>query len=244
MSKSKGNVVAPEDMISEHGADTLRAFILFMAPPDKDLEWSYEGVEGMARFLGRAWRLVGDIAEETAEGCGAAAADDEAAATLRRERHRVVGKVTDDISRFNLNTAIAAMMELTNAAYDYRNAVPAGERDLALVRDVAETLTMLLAPFVPHMAEEMWREVLGGLGSVHRQGWPAWDPAACVTDTVELAVQVNGKVRDRVTVAADATDDEVRAAAVVLPKVLAHLEGLEVRKVVVVPGKLVSIVAA
>ncbi|TLM70503.1 MAG: leucine--tRNA ligase, partial [Actinobacteria bacterium] len=239
MSKSKGNVVAPEEMIAKYGADTLRAYILFMAPPDKDLEWSYDGVEGMSRFLKRVWSLVGDIAEEGGDGSDAS----EAAAMLRRERHRVVGKVTDDVARFNLNTAIAAMMELVNTAYDYRNAVPAGSRDAELQREVAETLTALLAPFVPHMAEELWREVLGGSGSVHRLAWPAWDPAACVADTIELAVQVNGKVRDRVVVAADASEDAVREAALALEKVQAHLEGVTVRKVVVVPGKLVSIVA-
>ena len=240
MSKSKGNVVAPEDMIAEFGADALRAYILFMAPPDKDLEWSREGLEGMFRWLGRVWRLVSEIAEETTGGCGVAASADSPSKTLHREMHRVIGKVTDDIARFQLNTSIAAMMELTNAAYDYRNSLAAGTRDLALMRSVAENLTLLLAPYVPHMAEELWSEVLGNEGPVHRQPWPSYDASAAAADEVEMAVQVNGKVRGRITVPADQSDDAVIAAA--LETVASHLEGKEIVKTVVVAGKLVSVV--
>ena len=240
MSKSRGNVVAPEDMIAKFGADTLRAYILFMAPPDKDLEWSYDGLEGMFRWLGRVWRLVTEVAGETAGGCGVAASGDTAPKNLRREMHRVIGKVTDDIARFQLNTSIAAMMELTNAAYDYRKAVAAGARDLPLMREVAENLTLLLAPYVPHMAEELWREVLGGEGSVHTRMWPAYDASAAAAEEVEMAVQVNGKVRARITVAADLAEDAVMQAA--LSAVAPHLEGKDVVKTVVVAGKLVSVV--
>ncbi len=242
MSKSKGNVVAPEEMIGKYGADTLRAYILFMAPPDKDLEWSYEGVEGMYRWLARVWRFVCNAVEESRSGCGVAASGDAAAKTLHREMHRVIGKVTEDIERFQFNTAIAAMMELTNAAYDYRNALPEGSRDLPLQKDVAERLTLMLAPFVPHMAEELWREVLGAPTSVHAVSWPEFDAQAAVADEDELAVQVNGKVRGKVIVAADAPDEDVIAAA--LQVVAAYVEGKEVKKVVVVPGKLVSVVVA
>ncbi len=214
-----------------------------MAPPDKDLEWNNDGLDGMWRFLGRAWRLVAEVAEETAAGaCGVAAAGDGASKSLRSERHRVVGKVSEDVERFQFNTALSAMMELVNAAYDYRRAMPAGTRDLALERDVAETLTLLLSPYVPHMAEELWREVLGHKGSVHLESWPAWDPSAAVSDEIEYAVQVNGKVRAHLTVAADAPTDEVQAAALALEKVVEHTAGKTVRKVVVVPGKLISIV--
>ncbi len=245
MSKSKGNVVAPEDMISEHGADALRAYILFMAPPDKDLEWSYEGVEGMSRFLGRVWRLVHTVAADptVGEAGDGGAADDVASATLRRERHRVVGKVTGDIARFNLNTALAAMMELVNAAYDHRKSRAEGGVGGAVQREVAQVLVRMLAPFVPHMAEELWSGVLGFEGSVHEQPWPEWDDAAARAESVELAVQVNGKVRDRLVVASDAGDDEIREAALGLEKVASLLAGSTVRKVVVVKGKLVSIVA-
>ncbi len=242
MSKSRGNVVAPEDIIARYGADTLRAYILFMAPPDKDLEWSHEGLEGMWRFLNRAWRLVEEIADETVGGSGVAAAGGPAAVALRRATAASVSKCGDDIARFQFNTALSAIMEFVNAAYDYRRDVPEGMRDLALLRGVATDLTRLLAPFAPHMAEELWRVVLAEPGSVHRGGWPDFDAAALESDEVELPVQVNGKVRDQVTVAADACDEDIVAAALALPNVVAHISGKTVRKVVVVPGKLVSVV--
>ncbi len=242
MSKSKGNVVAPEDMIAQYGCDALRAYILFMAPPDKDLEWSFEGLDGMFRFLTRVWRLVADSAEEAAGGCGVLAAGDPAAKKLHMELHRSIGKATDDMARFQFNTAISALMELTNAANDYRRAVPAGSRDLALMRHVAETLTLLIAPFTPHMAEELWRVVLGGTESVHLQMWPIFDASAVIADELELAVQVNGKVRGKITVAADLPEDAIIAAA--LESVAAQIEGKDVKKVVVVAGKLVSVVVA
>jgi leucyl-tRNA synthetase len=240
MSKSKGNVVAPEDMIARYGCDTLRAYILFMAPPDKDLEWSFEGLDGMYRFLSRVGRFVAEAAEDAATGNGAVASGDDAAKTLHREMHRVIAKVTDDVARFQFNTAISAVMELTNAAYDYRRLVADGSRDLALQRDVAETLVLLLAPFVPHVAEELWRVVLGGVASVHLEAWPAFDASAIEADEIELAVQVNGKVRGRVTVAADLAEDDVIAVA--LTAVGQYVEGKDVKKVVVVAGKLVSVV--
>ncbi|MDO9557151.1 MAG: leucine--tRNA ligase [Coriobacteriia bacterium] len=243
MSKSRGNVVAPEAIIGRYGADALRAYILFMAPPDKDLEWSQEGLEGMSRFLGRAWRYVAEVAEEPAIGV-TDDVDDDAAEVLRRERHRVVGKVEEDIERFQFNTALSAMMELLNTATDYRRSVKPGLRDVALEREVAETLVLLLAPYVPHMAEELWREVLGGKGSVHRVSWPTWDPATAAADEVEVAVQVNGKVRARLMVDANASEDMVREAVLALPKVIEHTEGMTIRRVVIVPGKLVSIVAS
>ncbi len=240
MSKSKGNVVAPEDMIAKYGCDTLRAYILFMAPPDKDLEWSFEGLDGMFRFIGRVWRLVADIAEESASGCGVAAAGDSRSKNLHRELHRVIGKVTEDIGRFQFNTALSALMELTNASYEYRREVSSGMRDLVLLREVAQSLTQLLAPFAPHVTEEMWRAVLGHETSVHLASWPDFDPSACVADETELAVQVNGKVRGKVTVATDLGEEDVIALA--LAAVATHVEGKDVKKVVVVAGKLVSIV--
>ncbi|MDI6901393.1 MAG: leucine--tRNA ligase [Anaerosomatales bacterium] len=246
MSKSRGNVVAPEDMIAEFGADALRAYILFMAPPDKDLEWSQEGLEGAYRFLGRVWRYVAEVAER-AEGTAADAergngGDADAGKALRRERHRVVGKVTDDIERFQFNTALAAMMELLNAAGEYRRATSDDERDVALEREVAETLVLLLAPYAPYMCEELWRELLGHDGSVHREPWPTYDASLAAADEIEIAVQVNGKVRGRVVVGASASEDAVRSAALALPRIVEQTEGRTIHKVVVVPGKLVSIV--
>jgi len=242
MSKSKGNVVAPEDMIARYGCDTLRAYILFMAPPDKDLEWSFDGLDGMYRFLARVGRFVADAADEAAAGNGAVASGDAAAKKLHRELHRVISKVTDDVARFQFNTAISAVMELTNSAYDYRREVPAGSRDLALQRDVAEALTLLLAPFVPHLTEELWRVVLGGQASVHLEPWPAFDASAMDSDEMELVVQVNGKVRGKVTVATDLAEEDIIAVA--LTAVASYVEGKDVKKVVVVAGKLVSVVVA
>ncbi len=239
MSKSKGNVVAPEEVIARYGADALRAYILFMAPPDKDLEWSQEGLEGIHRFLGRVWRYVCETAEQEVHQ---APEQDPGAAALERERHRVIGKVTGDIERFQLNTALAAIMELLNAAGEYRRTVSLAGRDTALEARVAETLTLLLAPFVPHLAEELWRVVLGRSGSVHSVPWPTWDPTAAASDVIEYAVQVNGKVRGRITVEADADTAAIEAAARANPNVAEHLAGREVAKVVVVPGRLVSFV--
>ncbi|MCE5204097.1 MAG: leucine--tRNA ligase [Actinomycetia bacterium] len=237
MSKSKGNVVAPEEMVARFGADALRVYILFMAPPDKDLDWSQEGLEGIYRFLGRLWRYVTEVAEQEDAATG-----DEGATALRRERHRVVGKVTEDIERFQFNTALSAMMELLNAANDYHRTAAPDVRDTALEREVAETLTLLIAPYAPHMAEELWREVLGHRASVHREPWPSWDPALAQAEEVEYAVQVNGKVRGRVSVPADADSATVEAAARADERVAEHLAGREVTKVVIVPGKLVSFV--
>jgi leucyl-tRNA synthetase len=242
MSKSRGNVVAPDDMIARYGADALRAYILFMAPPDKDLDWSYEGLDGMWRFLNRVWRLIDEIAEEsTSEGARASGAAEKG---LRRAAAASIMKCGDDVEGFQFNTALSAVMEYVNAVHDYRRDVPVGKRDSTLLRSAARDLTLLLAPFAPHMTEELWHEVLGESGSVHRQSWPAFDPSALVSEEVELPVQVNGKVRDRLTVAVDAAESDVVTAALALPNVAAHLEGKTLRKVVVVPGKLVSVVAS
>jgi leucyl-tRNA synthetase len=162
---------------------------------------------------------------------------------LRAAMHRSIGRVTEDVERFQFNTAISAVMELVNATMDYRRDKPAGSRDLALLREAGETVTLLLSPVAPHMGEELWRVVLGHEGSVHRAQWPDFDPSAVVMDEVEIPVQVNGKVRDRLTVPVDIDEESLKAAALALPNVAAHIAGLTVRKVVVVPGKLVSIVA-
>jgi leucyl-tRNA synthetase len=250
MSKSRGNVVAPEDIIERYGADALRAYILFMAPPDKDLDWSHDGLEGMFRFLGRAWRLVWEVAGESADASvtsSTAVAGRHASApdtTLKRALHSSIRKCTQDVERFQFNTAISSVMELVNATNDYRRDVPADAHDASLLRQSAEAVVLLLAPVAPHMCEELWSVALRREGSVHRQAWPEYDPAAVVADEVELAVQVNGKVRDRLIVAVEATDEDVIAAALDLPNVKAHTDGLTVRKTVVVKGKLVSVVAS
>jgi len=241
MSKSRGNVVPPEDVIAKYGADTLRAYILFMAPPDKGLEWSNEGLEGLHRFMGRVWRLVCEIAKESEGVSPVDEATGSEAAELRRVLHSTIKSVSEDIERFQLNTAIARMMELVNAAGEYRRTKEG--RDTALELHMAETLVRLLAPYTPHVSEELWREVLGHERSVHSEQWPTWDDAALVSDEIELAVQVNGKVRAHLTIATDASEDSIKEAALALDNVKAYIEGKDLKKVVVVPGRLVSVVA-
>ncbi|MCC6109073.1 MAG: leucine--tRNA ligase [Denitrobacterium sp.] len=251
MSKSKGNVIAPEDMIAEYGADAVRTYILFMAPPDKDLQWDEEGLAGIYKFLNRVWRQVYDLVGAAGEDTLYQPANKgkekpaDAAKTLLRERHRVVGKVGDDMERDNFNTAIAAIMELSNAAGTFLHVTSAEDRAAnpewaALARDAAETIVKLLAPMAPHWADELWNTVLGHEGFLYNESWPTFDPEKAKADEVELAVQVNGKVRARITVAADAAEDDVRAAA--LEAVAAHTEGKQVVKAIVIPGRLVNIV--
>lgn len=255
MSKSKGNVIAPETMIERYGADAVRTYILFMAPPEKELQWNEDGLAGVSRFLIRVWRQVHDLVgkagdqtlfdPEARKGKKAVKAAD-AAKALLRERHRVVGKATDDIERTNFNTAIAAIMELSNAAGAFLRVASAEDRAAnddwkALSADVASVLVRLLAPSAPHWADELWRTVLGNGESVHRAAWPDFDPEAAKADEVELAVQVNGKVRARITVAADMAEDEVRAMA--LAAVEQHTAGKAIAKAIVIPGRLVNVVA-
>ncbi len=251
MSKSKGNVISPEDMIAGYGADAVRAYILFMAPPDKELQWNEDGLAGMYKFLNRAWRMVNDLAgkagEETYFQPGAKEADvKKAHDELLRERHRVVGKVIDDFARNNFNTAIAAIMELVNATGTYLRCASAEERAAnaelaAFDAEVAQVIVELLAPMAPHWAEELWQDVLGNEGSVHKEAWPEFDPSAAKSAEVELAVQVNGKVKAKITVAADAAEEAVREAA--LAAVAGATEGKDIKKVIVIPGRLVNVVA-
>ncbi|MFZ5641298.1 MAG: leucine--tRNA ligase, partial [Bacillota bacterium] len=200
MSKSKGNVVSPEEIIEKYGADTARLFILFAAPPERDLEWSDQGVEGAFRFLNRVWRLVAAYIDGLNEG-GRVEAMSPADREMRRVTHFTVKKVTEDINlRFNFNTAISAIMELVNAIYLYRDKNP--ERNSAVEAEAINNLIVLLAPFAPHIAEELWQAV-GYEDSVHKQPWPEFDPAALVQDEIEIVVQINGKVKDRLMVPAD-----------------------------------------
>ena len=251
MSKSKGNVISPEDMIAGYGADAVRAYILFMAPPDKELQWNEDGLAGMYKFLNRAWRMVNDLAgkagEETSFQAGAKAEEAKKAHDeLLRERHRVVGKVIDDFARNNFNTAIAAIMELVNATGDYLRKNSAEDRaaNAELVvfdREIAEVIVKLLAPMAPHWAEELWQDVLDNETSVHKEAWPEFDPNAAKASEVELAVQVNGKVKAKITVASDAAEDAIRETA--LEAIADATAGKDIKKVIVIPGRLVNVVA-
>ncbi|WP_225072230.1 leucine--tRNA ligase [Desulfuromonas sp. CSMB_57] len=239
MSKSKKNVVDPDQLISRFGADTARLFSLFAAPPEKDLEWNEQGVEGCYRFLHRVWRVVLDHLELVGAATIPARTEGEAR-VLRRQVHRTIKKVTEDVDgRFHFNTAIAAVMELVNAIYGFKDK-PANP---GVLREALETTVRLLAPFVPHIAEELWAR-LGHAGGLEAAGWPQWDAAALVEEEKTIVVQVNGKVRGKVTVVADADDEVTRQAALADANVARFLEGKTVRKVVVVPGRLVNIVAS
>ena len=251
MSKSKGNVISPEDMIAGYGADAVRAYILFMAPPDKELQWNEDGLAGMYKFLNRAWRMVNDLAgkagEETSFQVGAKAEEAKKAHDeLLRERHRVVGKVIDDFARNNFNTAIAAIMELVNATGDYLRKNSAEDRAanaelVAFDKEIAEVIVKLLAPMAPHWAEELWQDVLDNETSVHKEAWPEFDPNAAKASEVELAVQVNGKVKAKITVASDAAEDAIRETA--LEAIADATAGKDIKKVIVIPGRLVNVVA-
>ena len=238
MSKSKGNVVSPEEIINTYGADTARLFILFAAPVDRDLDWSDQGVEGSYRFLGRVWRIVDAYNEEAKKNVTGELTKDEFA--LRRELHRVIKKVTEDLdNNFNFNTAISAIMELVNAMYAHKD--KAETINSALANELTRSLLLLLAPFVPHITEELWHE-LGEATSIHTENWPVYEEAALVVDEVEVVLQVNGKVRDKLTVSVNITKEELETMAKESSRVQEFTEGKNIVKVIYVPGKLVNIV--
>lgn len=244
MSKSLGNVVSPEEILSKYGADTARLFILFAAPPERELEWSDQGVEGSFRFLNRIWRIVqafeAVLAQKVTEYDHSNLS--EADKDLRRVLHSSIKKVTNDIeTRFNFNTAISTMMELVNALYAYKEA--AKEPNAGLVYEVISDLIKMMSPFVPHITEELWRGAIDANSSVHEQSWPECDEEALKVDNVEIVLQVNGKVRGRLTVPAEATKEELEKIAMADANVQAHIGDATVRKVICVPGRLVNIVA-
>jgi len=242
MSKSKGNVVSPDEIIAKYGADTGRLFILFAAPPEKDLDWSDRGVEGCARFLKRVFRLVERYAALAREQTDRSLSDLGAAEiSLRRAVHAALKKVTEDIGeRFNFNTAISAIMEAVNAVYSYTNEKGAKVHGAVLAESL-ELLVLMLAPFAPHLAEESW-SILGQSESVHLQPWPAYDSSSLEADEVEIVIQVNGKVRGRLTVPAGLTQEEMQALAAGDSRIAAIVAGRQVLKAIAVPDKLVNLV--
>lgn len=237
MSKSKGNVVSPDEIIAQYGADTGRLFILFAAPPERDLEWSDAGVEGSYRFLNRVWRLVKQHRDLFHERPVAQPDESDESRSLHRTVHHTVKKVTEDVSaRYQFNTAISAIMELVNAVQSYPDTA-----DRGTLANAVENIVLLLAPFTPFIAEELWQE-LSHTDSVHQQAWPTYDEAALVLDEIELAIQINGKVRDKLTVPVDADRKQVEELALAQAKVQERVRGKTVHKVIVVPKKLVNIV--
>jgi leucyl-tRNA synthetase len=239
MSKSKGNVVDPDHLITTYGADTARLFVLFAAPPEKDLEWSDEGVEGIHRFLGRVWRLVASWADAIRGGsAGGVSRDDDPALRVRRAMHRTIHRVTRDIEdHYHFNTAVAALMEYVNSLSEIRpDAAAAGA-----MADALDTLVVLLAPFAPHLAEQLWAD-LGHPPSVAQQRWPVADPALLLDSHVTLPVQINGKLRGTIVVAAAASQDDALRAALADPKIRGWVGDRSPSKVVYVPGRLVNLV--
>ncbi len=241
MSKSKGNVVSPDEIVEQYGADTGRLFILFASPPEKDLDWSDQGVEGCHRFLRRIWRLSADCVEQFSSADSSCIIG-EKEIDLQRSIHAAIKKVTYDVQeRFNFNTAISAIMELVNAIYAYRQADDQICHNQEILKEALESTILLLAPFAPHLAEEAWHQ-LGHKDSVHQQAWPEYDPEKLIENEVELAIQINGKVRGRITVPADCDKDEMADQARNDERIGELLTGKEVVKVITVPGKLVNIV--
>ncbi len=253
MSKSKGNVVDPDDLIRTFGADTARLFSLFAAPPEKDLEWNDHGVEGGSRFLNRIWRFVLAHLDEirvvdlggSEKARVASRPSTDAGKAFRRVIHETIARVTADIERdFHFNTAVSAIMELVNALYAFEQASLDGmsrSARSALMREGVETVLLLLAPFCPHVAEELWAQI-GHAESLFRQRWPEADPAALARNEVTVVVQVDGKVRGRLTVDVDAPEDDVRRLALADERVKPWVAANQVARVVVVPNRLVNIV--
>ena len=242
MSKSKGNVVPPSSVIEPYGADTMRLAILFVAPPEKDFDWDEKVVAGANRFIKRAWRVVWELSR-TADA--SAVLDHTTLDPQSLELNRVLNamgiRCTTEFDKGQFNTAISAVMELVNAASAYINEVPAESRDAALCYKVANDVVAMLAPIIPHWAEELSHEALGKDTPVYHQPWPEFDPEQAKSNTVEIAVQLKGKVRARIEVSADASEEELTAAAT--EAIADQLEGKEIRKVIVVKGRLVNIVA-
>lgn len=247
MSKSKGNTVDPTEMIEKYGADTVRLFCLFAAPPERDFDWTESGIEGACRFVGRVWRLCEELEGllPPLRACQATAKD--AASPLAREvrlkEHATVKKATQDImQKFQFNTAIAASMELVNVLYLAKDELLQSEEGKKILASARATTLTLLAPVIPHACEELW-ENAGMATLLTDEPWPEYAEEALVRDELEIVVQVNGKLRGKITVAADAPGDEVEKAALGETNVARHISGLTVRKVVIIPGKLVNVVA-
>ena len=239
MSKSKGNVVSPNEIINKYGSDTARLFVLFAAPPERDLEWNDDAVEGTFKFIKRVWRLIDELKDDLSEGNVNVNSKDEK--HLNYTLNKVIKKVTLDIEgRFNFNTAISSVMELINETYKYKEKYK-DNLNKELLNSVIKSTLLMLAPFAPHFTEELWHS-LGNENSIHKENWPEYDEKALVLDEKEIVVQINGKVKEKLTVSASISKEELEKTALSLKKITNLTEGKTIVKVIVVPGKLVNIV--
>jgi leucyl-tRNA synthetase len=256
MSKSLGNVVSPDEMIARYGADAARLYSLFAAPPDRDLDWKDSGIEGIQRFLGRVYRFVARnnsvetlLATSGSPSSGTPHAEtweatslQPAARAIQRKLHQTIKRVSDDFQgRWHFNTCISAIMELVNVLYGAEEAIARNEVPAPFLSDVERNLILLLAPFAPYLAHELW-EMLGEKGNLLKAAWPKYDAALAKEEEIEIPVQVNGKLRSRVVVSADATEEIVIERALADEKVQASIAGKQVVKKIYVPGKLLNIV--
>ena len=235
MSKSRGNVIAPDDVVDTYGADAVRCYLMFIGPFDQGGTSSVQGIEGTWRYMNRVWNLVQD-ASEAFRGPGVQGTD--VGREIERTAHKFTKRVTAEYEGLRFNTALASLMEFANSLIKAREteAVRTGE-----YREAIDRLLLLLAPLAPHITEELWQHI-GHSGSIHSQSWPDYDEALTQDAIVTVVVQINGKVRDKLEVAAEATEDEVRALVLESERVKAHLSGRQPKKIVYVPGKLMSIV--
>jgi len=245
MSKSRGNVVSPDDMVKRYGADSTRLYSLFAAPPDKEMDWQDSGVEGMQRFLGRVYRLVRRHAKPDHPQWRAELSRDglpPEARAIQRKLHQTIKRVSDDYEgRWHFNTSIAALMELVNELYALEDRGAIQSIPVPLLAEIQRKLILLLHPFAPFLAHELW-ETLREPADLLRAAWPQYDPALAKEDEIEIVIQVNGKVRSRLMVPAGSPEEVVRERALADEKVRASLNGKQVVKAIVVPGKLVNIV--
>jgi leucyl-tRNA synthetase len=237
MSKSKKNVVPPEEIAESYGVDCARWFLMSDSPPERDSEWTQSGVDGAWRLVNRIWRLLQEALPHMAPPGTAPGGEEDAALELRRTVHRAIHDLTGDLEGFRFNRGVARLYELVNAL----GAFKAGAASGAALREAYETLALLVAPMMPHLAEECWA-ALGHSGMIVHAAWPKADPALVVSDMVTLAVQVNGKRRDEITVAKSASSAETEAAALALDSIVRALDGKTPKKVIVVPGRIVNIV--
>ncbi len=242
MSKSKGNVVDPDEMLQHYGADALRLFILFAAPPENEFDWNEDGLEGCYRFVGRVWSVFQQALQISPAGEPGGALDSAALARLQKKMHQTIRKVGEDVEkRFRLNTAVSAFHEFVNVLKKEWDALKGAAEGRVLLRQAVETLTLMMAPFTPHLCEEMWSR-LGRGGLVLRAPWPAFDPALAQEEKATIIVEINGKIRDKFEAASDIGEEAIKSQALALPRIQQLLAGQIVRKIVVIKGKMINIV--